>query len=680
MQLKPHNEAWQSVAGPVDWGSHDPLRAASLSDSKCTVQAQCPFTVGLMTCRDFKLAPLEDQECTSNNDTASPAISRGCGQDILARESAPARWMGPIGFPSTAEPIPQRRFKPAKPASNRRMLHDHESTRIFTTYRCIMDPKELDPPPENQGPDAPRNLNGSATPTSGTADTLPIESTDENASDGTAADLEPTTLQPVSSGPAYSVFPKRTKHWIIFMAACASFVSPMTANIYFPALNPIAADLGVSVNLINLTLTTYMIFQAISPTIVGDFGDMAGRRPAFILAFTIYVLANLGLALQKNYAALLVLRMLQSAGSSGTLSLSFAVVADVAVSAERGKYMGFVGAGINIGPALSPVLGGILAEYLGWPAIFWFCLIYAAVWLIPYTLAVPETCRAVVGNGSIPPRGWNMTLLDLVSCHGRDPNNQNPDQDATAPRRQWRIPNPLNALKVAFEKDISLLLFYNTMIYLVFILIAATLSTELAEIYHLTDLQIGLCYLPYGIGCCVAAIAQGYILDANYRRTARKIGFTIDYKRGDDLREFPIEKARILPVYPVLSVGIAAVICYGWVLQAETSLAGPLVLLFVVGLCVTGSFSILNTLLVDLYPEAPATAVAANNFVRCLFGAAGTAFIESMLAAMGRGWTFTFWALVLVVFSPALWVLTVRGPRWREERRIRKLKEKEGES
>jgi MFS family permease len=456
------------------------------------------------------------------------------------------------------------------------------------------------------------------------------------------------------------------------MAACASFVSPMTANIYFPALNSIAADLGVSIRLINLTLTTYMVFQAIAPTIVGDFGDMAGRRPAFVISFAIYIFANLGLALQDNYAALLVLRMLQSAGSSGTLSLCFAVVADVAVSAERGKYMGFVGAGINVGPALSPVLGGILGEYLGWRAIFWFCLIYAAAWLIPYTLAVPETCRKVVGNGSVPAQGWNMTIIDFTRRRrGPKPRADAPGSGA-GPKRELRFPNPINALRVVFQKDLALLLLYNTLIYLVFILITATLSTEFADIYDLTDLQLGLCYLPYGTGCCVAAIAQGYILDFNYRRIARKIGFTIDYKRGDDLREFPIEKARLMPVYPILSAGIAAVICYGWVLQAELNLAGPLVLLFVIGLCVTGSFSILNTLIVDLYPEAPATAVAANNLVRCLFGAAGTAFIESMLRALGRGWTYTFWALVLALFSPILWLLTVRGPGWREERRVRK--------
>lgn len=462
------------------------------------------------------------------------------------------------------------------------------------------------------------------------------------------------------------------------MIAFSSFVSPMTANIYFPALVPIARDLDVSVSMINLTLTTYMIFQAIAPTLVGDLADAAGRRPAFLICFVIYIFANLGLALQKNFAALLVLRMVQSAGSSGTVALSFAVIADVAVSAERGKYMGIVGAGINIGPALSPVFGGLLAEYLGWPAIFWFCMIYAAVWLIPYALTVPETCRNVVGNGSIPAQSWwNMTAVDLCRAHRRKRNGESLGGART--KQKLRFPNPFNTLKVAFEKDLALLLFYGTLTYLVFILIAATLSTELEAIYHYSDLQLGLCYLPYGVGCCFAAVMQGYILDHKYRRIARKIGFTIDYKRGDDLSNFPIEKARILPASPFLFAGVAAVICYGWVLHFETHVAGPLALVFLIGLCVTGSFSILNTLLVDLCPEAPATAVAAMNLVRCLFGAGGTAVIEYMLRTMGRGWTFTFWGLVLVLFSPILWVLTKWGPGWREERRVRKLKEEEKE-
>jgi len=68
----------------------------------------------------------------------------------------------------------------------------------------------------------------------------------------------------------------------------------------------------------------------------------------------IFIAANIGLALQTNYAALLVLRMLQAFGCSAAIALSTAVVADIATSAERGKYMGYTTAGLLFGPAFGP--------------------------------------------------------------------------------------------------------------------------------------------------------------------------------------------------------------------------------------------------------------------------------------------------------------------------------------
>lgn len=147
-------------------------------------------------------------------------------------------------------------------------------------------------------------------------------------------------LERVVSGPAYTAFTPNQKWYIASMAAVAGFFSPLSANIYFPVLNALAQDLKVSNQMINLTLTSYMIFQAFAPTIFGDLGDMTGRRPAYLLGFTIYIGANIGLALQNNYAALLVLRCLQSTGSSGTIALGNGVVGDIASSGERGKYMG----------------------------------------------------------------------------------------------------------------------------------------------------------------------------------------------------------------------------------------------------------------------------------------------------------------------------------------------------
>ncbi|KAI1497890.1 chloramphenicol resistance protein [Biscogniauxia marginata] len=489
-------------------------------------------------------------------------------------------------------------------------------------------------------------------------------------------DLE--TLSRVSSGPPYSAFSPSLKWWIIAMNTVSAFISPITANIYFPALPAIAQDLGVSIGQINLTLTTYQIFQALAPTIFGDFGDIAGRRPAFIISFIIYLGANVGLALQRNYAALLVLRMLQSSGSSGTIALVYAVVADIAPSSERGTYMGIVGTGITVGPAVGPVIGGLLSNYLGWSSIFWFLCILTVVWLIPYILTVPETGRKVVGNGSIPPPVWNMTLIDYIRFR-----RQARDRSAAPVRHKVPIPNPLNTLKVLRHKDMAMVLLYNATLYLGFMLLTSTLSSHFSEIYHFNQLQLGLCYLPLGGACTIASVCNGFIADWNYRRIAKKLGIKIDRKRGNEMRNFPIEKCRIQLVAPLVIIGVAAYIGYGWSLQMETHVAVPLVLTFFIGMCITGPFQIINLLIVDLYPEGPATATAANNLCRCMAGAVSTAVIEDMIQAMGRGWAFTFIALLIAIFSPSLWVVSKYGPKWRGER-IDKLKKsiekKEAES
>lgn len=67
-------------------------------------------------------------------------------------------------------------------------------------------------------------------------------------------------------------------------------------------------------------------------------------------------------------------------------------------------------------------------------------------------------------------------------------------------------------------------------------------------------------------------------------------------------------------------------------------------------------------------PTSPATATACNNLCRCLLGAAEAAVIIPMIEHMGRGYCFTFIALVIYVTTPILLILMRWGPKWREGR------------
>jgi hypothetical protein len=116
----------------------------------------------------------------------------------------------------------------------------------------------------------------------------------------------------------YTTFSSRERHAIATMVCLAGFFSPISAFIFFPAIPYLSKDLGVSVEALNLTITGFLVVQAIIPSVLGDLADQVGRRPTYLLVLTVYFLASIGLTAQKSYAGLFVLRMFQSAGSSGS--------------------------------------------------------------------------------------------------------------------------------------------------------------------------------------------------------------------------------------------------------------------------------------------------------------------------------------------------------------------------
>jgi predicted MFS family arabinose efflux permease len=76
--------------------------------------------------------------------------------------------------------------------------------------------------------------------------------------------------------------------------------------------------------------------------------------------------------------------------------------------------MGFVTAGALLGPAIGPVMGGILAQFLGWRAIFWFLVILAASFLFVFAIFFPETGRH--GGLSPMPQAPDFLQLELPSA------------------------------------------------------------------------------------------------------------------------------------------------------------------------------------------------------------------------------------------------------------------------
>ncbi|KAI1171997.1 MFS general substrate transporter [Nemania sp. FL0916] len=493
-----------------------------------------------------------------------------------------------------------------------------------------------------------------------------------------AVDAEPPSERPEALGAKYTIFTSAEKKALVFAAALGAFFSPLSAQIYFPALDALSRDLHVSITEINLTVTTYMIVQAIAPMFIGSLADSAGRRPAYILCFVLYIAACIGCALAPNYGALLALRALQSAGSSATVSLCQAVVSDVVTSAERGSYVAFTSFPILLAPSLGPVIGGVISQYLGWRWIFWFLTIVCGFVLVIYLLFVPETCRLIVGDGSIRPHPFYRTIWQLVkdarrrtkAARDADGNSVHTDTNGEPRRKSLRIQRPdlTRTLLILFEKEMFLLLMYSSLIYAGFYAVATAIPAQFSQLYGFDGLKIGLVYIPLGTGSLVSVFVMGRLANWNYRRHCKKLNIPYDRSRQQDMAAFPIEQVRLQISLPFLALFTLVLIGFGWSVQYKAHLAVEIILLFLIGITLVAFSNLLSTLIVDINPGAAGSATAANNLTRCLVGAGASAFINPLMERVGAGWAFTIIAFSFIVFFPALWLVLKNGVKWRKAR------------
>jgi hypothetical protein len=201
----------------------------------------------------------------------------------------------------------------------------------------------------------------------------------------------------------------------------------------------------------------------------------------------------------------------------------------------------------------------------------------------PPVSVLPETLRAIVGDGSVPPPRLYRTPLALIKGSHVSPSSSRP------PKKPFQ-----NPFLLFTYPDVVTLLVFNAIVYAVFYGVTASLSSLFEADYpFLTETDIGLCFLAIGGGMVFGSMVTGRLLDRDYSVTREKMVRARmwdmeKHPEEDEVRKevvkeeiFPIEVARLRssPIY--LAIVIACVVGYGWCLDKRVSIAGPLILQFI---------------------------------------------------------------------------------------------------
>jgi len=381
-----------------------------------------------------------------------------------------------------------------------------------------------------------------------------------------AATLPEDQKLPAAPAAPWSPFSRRQRVAILVIVGLSGMLSPLSSLMYTPALPAIATSLGVSISDVNLTITTYLIFQGITPSIWGSLSDIYGRRLIYLVTLLITVGASIGLCLTESFPVVLVLRALHATGCSSTRALEAGVIRDITSPDIRGGYVGFYSAGVTAGTAFGPVFGGVIAQYTSWHGIFYFLLALGVLDFFVMLLFFPETLHSMSGDRKLPkylqpPVPWLRITEDSL-----------PAQQMVSKLKV----DFLGPLRIMRDFDVICTLVFTGVCYTVWQDSMVATSTIYASQYHLSELEIGLTYMSNGVGSLVGNVVVGRILDYDYKKQAL-------LSKAKGAETLVIEHARLRSLSYAVPAFTICMLLFGWIVQSHTHISASIVVAFFIG-------------------------------------------------------------------------------------------------
>jgi MFS transporter, DHA1 family, multidrug resistance protein len=203
--------------------------------------------------------------------------------------------------------------------------------------------------------------------------------------------LTPAVHQPTPNPPDDAVRGHRLPTRLLPLLIAMTSIGPLSLNILVPAVPALAVTLAADPNLVQLTISLYLLGLAFSQLALGPLSDRFGRRPVVLAGLAITAISSAAAVAVSGIVGLIVARTLQSLGASTGLVIGRAIVRDLVDRDRAASMLGLVTAAVVVAPMFGPLIGGILDTAFGWQSIFVFTAVVSGLVLLWAALALPET-------------------------------------------------------------------------------------------------------------------------------------------------------------------------------------------------------------------------------------------------------------------------------------------------
>ena len=158
----------------------------------------------------------------------------------------------------------------------------------------------------------------------------------------------------------------------LVVLGATQFLLVLDSAIVNVALPRIRADLGFSPAGISWVVNGYALAFGGLLLLGGRSSDLYGPRRVFVTGLSLFAAASVAGALAPSAGVLVAARVVQGVGAALTAPSAMALVILLfAPGAARNGALGLMGAMAGLGGASGAIVGGLLTEAFGWPAILW---------------------------------------------------------------------------------------------------------------------------------------------------------------------------------------------------------------------------------------------------------------------------------------------------------------------
>ncbi|MBN2231138.1 MAG: MFS transporter [Candidatus Thorarchaeota archaeon] len=197
---------------------------------------------------------------------------------------------------------------------------------------------------------------------------------------------------------------EHTGMYQVIMLAISLSILQIGFGFVTPVFPVYITELGMGGIELGVLAASFALTRILLAGPLGGLSDKVGRKKILVYSLLGFAISNAIYAFAQEAIVMIIARALEGAVSAGFFPAANAFVSDVTKPDNRGTAMGYLSTGNMVGFVVGPVVGGVLAEYLGIRLPFIIAALASILTMFLLSVLITEPARKVGRDGMRPPK------------------------------------------------------------------------------------------------------------------------------------------------------------------------------------------------------------------------------------------------------------------------------------